>query len=230
MKTLSALAVLSIALCLNGCATHTARDISVPPPPHELSSAIANSRIVIQNEIWRGSRPRGIAPEILIESRVGTVVNLEWENDNINAFKTAEPNLTQPHIAHYFRLKDFELWPLLSWSKTDNNVAKFIAIARTQPKPIYVHCRSGQNRTGVMVAAYKIMTAQSKGTIEPNTLDDIVNDMKSFGGFWASIDEHYLRNLSPFRIAQIETQIAMWEGKLQNPVLIKCANKRCSVE
>jgi protein tyrosine phosphatase (PTP) superfamily phosphohydrolase (DUF442 family) len=230
MKSSSAFTLLSIILLLHGCATKSAFDLSSVPPANELSPAIANSRIVIQNEIWRGARPSGKAPALLIESRVGTVVNLEWENDNAHAFEAARPNLMQPHTAHYFRIKDFELWPLLSWSKTDNNVAQFIAIARTQPKPIYVHCRSGQNRTGVMVAAYKIVQARARGTIESNTIDDIVNDMKSFGGFWASIDEHYLRNLSPSRIAQIENRVAMWEEQLQKPRLIKCANQRCSVE
>jgi protein tyrosine phosphatase len=31
----------------------------------------------------------------------------------------------------------------------------------TQPKPVFVHCRSGRNRTGVMIAAYRVFNGMS---------------------------------------------------------------------
>ena len=57
----------------------------------------------------------------------------------------------------YFRIHDWEPLLILAPSIADDHVAHFLAIVSQQPKPVYVHCRYGENRTGVMVAAYRVI-------------------------------------------------------------------------
>jgi protein tyrosine/serine phosphatase len=207
MQLLLALLTLLLTLC-------------VTPNLHSMEIAIANFHRVDENTLWRGARPEGSAIEQLIHAGVATIVNLEWENDNLSALAKAKPKLQKEHSFGYLRVKDFELWPLLSWGTTDDNVARFIAITRTQPKPIYIHCRSGQNRTGIMVAMYEL--------IEKNKpLETVIKDLRSFGGFWAAIDEHYLRGINQQRLAEIEGKITSNLVKLKVDAIITCGGDGC---
>jgi tyrosine-protein phosphatase SIW14 len=57
----------------------------------------------------------------------------------------------------------------------DEVFAKFLQVVHdNQSKKIFVHCRLGDDRTGMMVAAYRIAE-------EGWTADEAMNEMKSFG-------------------------------------------------
>jgi hypothetical protein len=57
---------------------------------------------------------------------------------------------------------------------TDDGIAKFLTILRDHPdKKVFVHCRYGVDRTGMMVAAYRI----SQGW----TAEESRHEMESFG-------------------------------------------------
>ena len=47
--------------------------------------------------------------------------------------------------------------PIIGWSSpSDSQVAQFLKLFDDPRQTIFVHCRFGQDRTGVMVAAYRI--------------------------------------------------------------------------
>lgn len=210
-------AVCSIAGLLFGCATAPrANELSCNAP---LDAQVANSCVVSAETLWRGARPNPQAAATLVELGVKTVVSLELLQDDRAAFETAAIRGREASEIRYFQVRDWEPLVLLAPGQVDEHVAQFLAIARTQPKPLYVHCRSGQNRTGIMVAAYKIFAGAD--------IEATIADMERYGGFWSKSDADYLRTLTPQRRADIERRVTAWLPRVQPGATIRCAAGRC---
>lgn len=216
-RSRSATVLCSVGL-LVGCATAA--------PPIELScnspldAKVANSCVVSEQTLWRGARPGPEAAAALVELGVKTVVSLELLQDDRTAFELAAVHGREAREIRYFQVRDWEPLVLLAPGQVDEHVAQFLAIARTQPKPLYVHCRSGQNRTGIMVAAYQIFAGAD--------IEATIAAMEKFGGFWSKSDAAYLRTLTPQRRADIEQRVAAWLPRVQRSATIVCADGRCA--
>lgn len=215
-RSLSA-TILGIVGLLVGCATAA--------PPIELSctspldAKVANSCVVSEQTLWRGARPNPEAAAALVALGVKTVVSLELLQDDRNAFETAVISSRDAREIQYFQVRDWEPLVLLAPGQVDDHVAHFLAIARTQPKPIYVHCRSGQNRTGIMVAAYKVFAGAD--------IEATISDMEQYGGFWSQADADYLRTLTPQHRAVIEERVATWIPRVRRSAKIMCSDGKC---
>ena len=135
--------------------------------------------------LWRGGRPDESGARWLAAQGVRTVINLEWSHRDDNAFRDG------PQVK-LVRLCDWEPLPWFAPSVSDKHVRAFLAVVRSAERPIYVHCRSGQNRTGVMVAAYQLI-------IRNALLPDVLDEFWRFRGFWARGDERYIRTLDARR-------------------------------
>lgn len=186
---------------------------------HPLDSKIENSCVVSEQTLWRGARPNPEAAAALVELGVKTVVSLELLQDDRNAFEAAMISSSDSREVQYFQIRDWEPLVILARSKVDDHVAHFLAIARTQPKPIFVHCRSGQNRTGVMVAAYKVFDGAD--------IEETILEMERYGGFWSKPDADYIRTLTPQRRAVIEKRISDWMPRVKRSAEILCSSGRC---
>ncbi len=186
-----------------------------------LDAKVPNSCIVTAQTLWRGARPDKVAAEALLRLGAKTVVNLELLHDDRAAFQDAEAPQGGHREIGYFRVRDWEPLTMLAPTIVDEHVAHFLAITRTQPTPIYVHCRSGQNRTGVMVAAYRVFNGTS--------IDDAIDEMKRYGGFWFDHDAAYIRRLTPQRRSDLEAQISAWIPRLRREATVICANGKCGV-
>ena len=119
---------------------------------NNLGSAIKNFCVVTPNVLWRGARPDKDGAAWLIQQGVRTIVNLELILDDKGAFGQATVDDANNYEVGYFRIHDWEPLRILAPSVVDDHVAHFLAIVSQQPKPVYVHCRYGENRTGVMIA------------------------------------------------------------------------------
>ena len=202
---------------LSGCAT------AAPPIDQScarpLDAKVANSCVVSEQTLWRGARPGPEAAAALVARGVGTVVSLELLQDDRNAFETATIAQGDAREIQYFQIRDWEPLVLLAPDQVDEHVARFLAIARTQPKPIYVHCRSGQNRTGIMVAAYRVFGGAD--------IEETITEMEKYGGFWSRADADYLRTLTPQHRAAIEERVAQWIPRVKRSARIVCGGGRC---
>ncbi len=215
--------VLAIAasFCLQGC---TSAYVKAPDScPDQLDSPISRFCQVTKNVLWRGARPDQGGAAWLIEHGVKTIVNLELLNDDLAIIE--QLNITTPRTIkiEYFRVKDWEPLPALAPAVEDEHVVHFLAIASQQAsQPVYVHCRSGQNRTGIMVAAYRIVIEG-----QPN-IDAVIDEMMAYQGFWSEVDATYLRGLS-LRRSDILKKIEEKISRLEKPAQIICQNGKCAV-
>jgi protein tyrosine phosphatase len=187
-----------------------------------MGSPINNFCEAAPHDLWRGAKPEADGAGWLIEHGVRSIVNLELLHDDQQVLEQAELKTGGKYTVDYFRVADWELnakkvlWPVL-----DDHVAHFLAITETQTKPIYVHCRSGQNRTGVMVAAYRVIE-------ENKDVDKTIVELKSFNGFWSEDGAEYIRNLSQAtQREKMRQKIDDWKMKLKRDSLIVCENKKC---
>ena len=111
---------------------------------------------------------------------------------------------------------------MIAPSVLDEHVAHFLAVIRTQPGPVFVHCSAGQNRTGVMVAAYRVFS----GTLD---IEDAIAEMATYRGIWFDSDAAYIRTLTPERRSTFEKSIARWAAKLKPDAYAKCSEGKCVI-
>jgi protein tyrosine phosphatase (PTP) superfamily phosphohydrolase (DUF442 family) len=182
------------------------------------NSPITNFCIASKSILWRGAKPDVAGAKWLIENGVASIVNLELLHDDLAILRSIETSTAAK--VEYYKLRDWEPLVVLKPSKTDTTVAKFIAIATNAPKPLYVHCRSGQNRTGVMVAAYRIIA-------EGVSVENAIEEMKSYEGIWAKQDAQYLQTMTPEKIARIKQAAQTFTVQTKPNAVVKCAQGTC---
>ena len=189
---------------------------------NNLGSAIKNFCVVTPNVLWRGAKPDKDDAAWLIQHGVRTIVNLELILDDKHAFGQATVEDANNYKVGYFRIHDWEPLRILAPSVVDDHVAHFLAIVIQQSKPVYVHCRYGENRTGVMVAAYRVL-------IEGVSNEEAIEEMRRYKALWLEADEIYIRGLLPKRREEIRRKIMEWIPKLKMDVQVVCANGTCVV-
>jgi protein tyrosine/serine phosphatase len=212
---------LLFAFSMWGCASATKEGVA-GACSNTLGSAIKNFCVVKPNVLWRGGKPDKDGAAWLIQQGVRTIVNLELIFDDKRAFGDAAIEDANSHEVGYFRIPDWEPLRILAPSVVDDHVAHFLAIVSQQPKPVYVHCRYGENRTGVMVAAYRVL-------IEGASDEEAIDEMRPYQGLWFKADEKYIRGLSPKRREEIRRKVMGWIPKLNMDAQVVCANRTCAV-
>lgn len=207
-------------IILSGCATLPTRSVADTCASHR-NSPITNFCEVKPESLWRGAQPEEAGFAWLIGQGVRTVVNLELLHDDLPDIRRAPvTSVTDSGIA-YFRVRDWEPLPGFAPSIADEHVVHFLAIAsQSANQPVYVHCRSGQNRTGVMVAAFRIVQ-EGKTNVE-----QVIDEMKSYGGAWAGPNSRYIRGLASRR-EEILQKVALRIPTLEAPATVLCRNGSC---
>ena len=213
------LLVIAASLLLGGCALSEKQKEAICP--NNLDSPILNFCEVKPNVLWRGSKPDRDAAAWLINKGVKTIVNLELLHDDTDKIQQANITDTGTYKIDYFRVKTWEPLYAVAQSTADEDVIHFLAIVSQAKQPIYVHCRAGENRTGVMVAAYKIILEGKMSTDEMNA---VLDEMQSYKGFWSDATTKYIKGLSLRRNEIIQKVKAF---KLEHPTQIICNNRKC---
>jgi protein tyrosine/serine phosphatase len=212
-----AVAVAVLSVCVACAATNKGQ---INACSSSLSEAIPNSCVVSQGVLWRGSKPDAAGAASLLSLGVRTVVNLELLHDDMKAFQLAQPSQVISEKLYYFRIHEWEPNVVIAPSVLDSHVAEFLAIVKTQPKPIYVHCRSGENRTGVMVAAYRVL-------LEGWSPELAVAEMGKYKGIWFKEDAEYINSLRGEHRASLETSIQARLKDIRPTVSLTCSVRGC---
>jgi hypothetical protein len=216
----SALAI-SLMLLTSGC-VYSLKPSVVGACSATLDSTILNFCVVTPDVLWRGGIPDKMGAAWLMQHGVRTIVNLEMIRDDRSAFAGARIADAGKYQADYFRIHDWQ--PLSKWAPSllDDKVAHFLAIVSQQPKPIYVHCLFGEDRTGVMIAAYRIL-------IEGAETEQAIEEMGRYHAPWFAANAKYIRALVPERREKIRREMLQWIPRLKRDAHIACENDACVV-
>lgn len=191
---------------------------------NNLDSTIPNFCQVTPDVLWRGAKPDKNGAAWLVQQGVRTVVNLELLHDDQETFEELRLDDTGKYQIGYYRIRDWEPLPAIAPELSDKRVAQFLAIMQQAPKPVYVHCRSGENRTGLMVAAYRVIVG---GEGNDAAIDAAIDEMASYQGFWFETDAKYIRGLTPQRRAAIRKQAEQWLPRLKQDARFLCEHGEC---
>jgi hypothetical protein len=208
----------ALVLALCGCvyiSRHTLRGAC----SNDLDSPIRNFCVVTPGTLWRGPHPDAADAKWLLDHGLGSVVSLQL-NDK-RAFEHADMGPGFSDSVPYFQVPGFSPFQVLSAAHLDDHVALFLAIMKQAPKPIYVHCRAGVDRTGVVAAAYQVI-------VEGADPEQVIADMARWHSPWYRIDARYIRELTPARKAEILKKAREIEARLRPSATIECQHGKCS--
>lgn len=170
---------------------------------NNLASPISNFCEVKPGLLWRGAKPNETEAAWLVKNGVKTIINLELLFDDLDELQQAKLPDYGRYQLDYYRVKTWEPLYAFAQSVADDDVIHFLAIARQAKHPIYVHCRAGENRTGVMIAAYKIILDNQTSAEQ---IAAVLREMQSYEGFWTEATTEYIKNLS-LRHAEIRRKV-----------------------
>ena len=142
MRLRLAVALLALTASAVFAAEHAARPANWAVAPPEPISGLPNFYRVTPN-LYRGAQPTAEGMRALEAMGVKTVLSLRAFNDD-------DALLPQTRLAHpRIRFK--------TWHPEHEDVVRFLRIV-TDPNsaPVFVHCRFGSDRTGTMIAIYRI--------------------------------------------------------------------------
>jgi protein tyrosine phosphatase (PTP) superfamily phosphohydrolase (DUF442 family) len=133
----------------------------------------------IGDRLYRSGQPKGEGFDALKELGVSIVVNLRDDSEKTEQQQVESRGIRYVHI------------PWRGTAQADNRqVAQFLQLLRDNPdKKVLVHCQRGAERTGVMVAAYRI---SEHGWTPEQALDEM--EEFKFLGFWFRHLKKYVRN------------------------------------
>lgn len=134
----------------------------------------------VSDTLYRGGQPEKAGYDALKALGVEIVVNLRDEGPSIGAERKEVES----------RGMRFVSLPWGALSKPDNaEVAAFLQLLRDNPdKPVFVHCKRGAERTGVMVSAYRM---SQQGWTPEQALAEM--EAFKFRGFWFWYLKSYVR-------------------------------------
>lgn len=116
----------------------------------------------ISPSVYRGNQPKKEGYKTLREMGIRTVINLRSHH--------REKDMVESAGIRYLE------FPIGMLEKINKDEIKQIVRAMSDPynQPVYVHCALGQDRTGIVVAAYRM-------DIDGWSLDEAEKEMQAFG-------------------------------------------------
>ncbi|HET8925977.1 MAG TPA: hypothetical protein VFN26_23535 [Candidatus Acidoferrum sp.] len=172
--------------------TVTATHIAKPVYGQKLSLSGIHNAGKINDLLYRGAQPHEEGLTELKKLGVTTIVDLRGENPDKTKWER--------HLAESLGMRFVHI-PVSGWSPpTDAQVAEFLSLFRNDPQQrIFVHCRFGDDRTGVFVATYRM-------AFEKWTPEEAMKEMYFFGfnGFWHPAMKSFIRDF-PTRLKSLPT-------------------------
>lgn len=135
----------------------------------------------INDVLFRGAQPRENGLAELKKLGITTIVDLRGEDREKSEWERKQAESLGMRFVHL---------PVSGWAPpTDEQVAQFLALFRDDPRQkVFVHCRFGDDRTGVFVAAYRM-------AVDKWSSEKALNEMYFFGfnGFWHPSMKKFIR-------------------------------------
>jgi len=174
MRTAPALLCLFLAACLYSEEAKTAATREALAPRNDVPGLKNYAKV--SDTLHRGAQPTAEGFAELQKLGVKTIINLRAFNSDRDELK----GLGLQYVHIYCK----------AWHPEDEDVAKFLqAVRDPKNQPVFVHCQHGSDRTGMMVAIYRMFE-------QGWSADEAAKELKPFGfhELWTEIAK-YLRTL-----------------------------------
>jgi len=103
----------------------------------------------VNERIYRGAQPKGKDWDSLAMLGIKTVIDLRQEDEHSSE---AEKLAVEAAGMHYANVPLSDLW-----APSNQQISKVLALVNTSASPVFVHCRRGSDRTGTVIACYRII-------------------------------------------------------------------------
>lgn len=101
----------------------------------------------VDERVYRGAQPDGIGMASLKQLGIKSIINLRMSNDVLNA----ELEQARNYSILYTNV------PLAGFGRpTDEQIRQVLSLIDTLPSPVFIHCQHGCDRTGTIIACYRI--------------------------------------------------------------------------
>jgi len=124
-------------------------------------------------DVWRGSKPDQQGMQWLAEQHVKTIIDLQMDDESRDV----------PAGVQYAPIRA----PM--WHCDEVDVAAVIKAIDDSPKPVFIHCLAGRDRTGLAVAAWQMSHGMSAR--------EAIAEMERFGSnpYWVGAIKRRIREL-----------------------------------
>jgi protein tyrosine/serine phosphatase len=157
------------AILAVGCATGVPREAS--PEADALPDPALSNAWRIDEHLIRCAQPDAAGMRALEAAGVKTVVNLRYHHDD--ADEAAGTGLETVHI------------PMNTWDVRDEHVVAFLrTVTDPEAGPVAVHCQHGADRTGVLVAMYRVAV---QGWDREKAIAEMTSSAHGFHRIWGNL-------------------------------------------
>lgn len=169
----------------------------------------------INVSLYRGAQPHPNGLTELKKMGITTIVDLRSEDP---VRRESERQQAESLGIHFISI------PVSGWTAPGNEqVAQFLSLFRDPKERVFVHCRFGDDRTGVFVATYRM-------AYEGWPAQQAINEMYFFGfnGFWHPSMKSFIRDFP----ARLKTAPVLAGFAPNQQIMAKCdksvSNAGCS--
>ncbi len=105
----------------------------------------------VSDRLYRGAQPDAAAVTNLAQLGIKTIINLRTSNELVKGEETAAASLGLVYTNV----------PLRGLGRpTDEQIKTVLGLIQTLPGPVFIHCQHGCDRTGTVVACYRMSQEQ----------------------------------------------------------------------
>ena len=180
-------AVFYVPSCTSSEGTNTTTSAAVPKRhwATEINLTGVSNFYKVSDNLYRGAQPNEEGFRQLQKLGIKTVVNLRSSHSDRDKLKGTNLN--------------YEEIPMTAWHPKNEDAVKFLKIAAdANLAPVFVHCKRGADRTGMMCSVYRV-------TVQNWPKEEAIKEMtKGDYGFyfiWQNII-NYIRKLDVEKIRQ----------------------------
>ena len=143
----------------------------------------------VSDDLYRGAQPDAEGFKQLAEMGVKTVVNLR-------SFHSDGPLMGDVALG-------YERIYVKAWHAEDEDLVKFLRIVTDRSKtPVFVHCQHGADRTGMMVAVYRIV-------VQGWSKEDAIKEMTEGGFGWHPLWDNLRRHIENLDVDAIRREAGL---------------------
>lgn len=148
----------------------------------------------VDDGLYRSAQPEAQGLRALVPLGVKTIVNLRSSHSDDELIR--EAGVPAGTLG-------YEEIPMTAWNPEREQVVRFLRIAReARHQPVLVHCQHGADRTGLMIAAYRMV---EQGWSRSEAMRELREGGYGFHEIWAGSIVPFLKRLD---VEQVRREVA----------------------